>query len=156
MNKPNEPTQLLASSTPFKINKEYLKQEARHPQYRKKFDWFFCTLPKKIKEEFRKEWYQTMEDNGINIPMFTYLEIYTSNHKIDYPFQERNMFQNTQNWKTTNKIISSNPLGRCCIHFREWFRSSWTKLMISHQKLIILFGNKKHDINLEYFVNLRS
>ena len=97
-----------------------------------------------------------MEDNGINIPMFTYLEIYTSNHKIDYPFQERNMFQNTQNWKTTNKIISSNPLGRCCIHFREWFRSSWTKLMISHQKLIILFGSKKHDINLEYFVNLRS
>ena len=49
-----------------------------------------------------------MEDNGINIPMFTYLEIYTSNHKIDYPFQERNMFQNTQNWKTINKIISSN------------------------------------------------
>ena len=108
MNKPNEPTQLLALSTPFKINKEYLKQKARHLQYRKKSDWFFYTLPQKIKEEFRKEWYQTMEDNGINIPMFTYLEIYTSNHKINYLFQEINMLQNTQNWKTINKIISSN------------------------------------------------
>lgn len=49
-----------------------------------------------------------MEDIGINIPMFTYLEIYTSNNQINYLFREVNMFQNTQNWKTTKKIVSSN------------------------------------------------
>ena len=29
------------------------------------------------------------------------------------------------------------------IHFREWSRTSWTSLMIFHQKLIVLFGHKK-------------
>ena len=37
----------------------------------------------------------------------------------------------------------STSLGRYCIHFKEWFGFSWPRLMISHQKLIILFSNKK-------------
>ena len=50
-----------------------------------------------------------MEKNRIDIPMFTYLEIYASNNNIDYPFLEVNMFQKGQVWKTTsNKTIVSN------------------------------------------------
>ena len=50
-----------------------------------------------------------MERNRINIPMFTYLEIYTSNNNIDYSFIEVNIFQKGQVWKTTsNKTIVSN------------------------------------------------
>ena len=50
-----------------------------------------------------------MEKNRIDIPMFTYLEIYASNNNIDYHFLEVNMFQKGQVWKTTsNKTIVSN------------------------------------------------
>ena len=44
---------------------------------------------------------------------------------------------------TTTSSSMSTSLGRYCIHFREWFKSNWTRLVISHQKLIILFNNKK-------------
>ena len=50
-----------------------------------------------------------MEKNRVDIPMFTYLEIYASNNNIDYHFLEVNMFQKGQVWKTTsNKTIVSN------------------------------------------------
>ena len=50
-----------------------------------------------------------MEKNRIDIPMFTYLEIYASNNNIDYSFLEVNMFQKGQVWKTMfNKTIVSN------------------------------------------------
>lgn len=61
MNEPiesNELAQLLVISTHFEIDKEYLRQEARHPKHKEKLVWFFNTLPQKIKENFRKEWYQ--------------------------------------------------------------------------------------------------
>lgn len=61
----------------------------------------------KNQRKLYKRMVSNMEDNGINISMFTYLEIYASNHNIDYLFQEVNMFQNTQNWKTSNRIVSS-------------------------------------------------
>ena len=53
-----------------------------------------------------------MERNRIDIPMFTYLEIYASNNNIDYPFLEVNMFQKGQIWKImSNKpIVSNHPL----------------------------------------------
>ena len=50
-----------------------------------------------------------METNKIDIPMFTYFEMYASNNNIDYPFLEVNMFQKGQTWKTTsNKTVISN------------------------------------------------
>ena len=50
-----------------------------------------------------------METMEVNIPMFTYLDIYASNNKISYPFAEINMFQ--KDWSTTSekKVVSTHP-----------------------------------------------
>lgn len=50
-----------------------------------------------------------METNEINVPMFTYFDIYVLNNNIDFSFGEVKMFQQGQIWKTTtNKIVVSN------------------------------------------------
>ena len=45
----------------------------------------------------------------MNIPMFTYFDIYVVKNNIDYPFAEINMFQ--RDWNTTieNKVVSTHP-----------------------------------------------
>ena len=45
----------------------------------------------------------------------------------------------------------STGLGRYHIDFREWFRSSWTGFVISHQKLIILLNHKKIEYQFRVF-----
>ena len=47
----------------------------------------------------------------MNIPMFTYFDIYVANNQIDYPFAEINMFQKEWKSNTTseNKIVSTHP-----------------------------------------------
>ena len=72
----------------------------------------FSTLTNKQKEKFKRQWYQTMETMEMNIPMFTYFDIYASNNQIDYPFAEINMFQNEWIPNTTSekKVVSTHPL----------------------------------------------
>ena len=45
----------------------------------------------------------------MNIPMFTYFDIYATKNNIDYPFAEIRMFQT--DWITTSekKIVSTHP-----------------------------------------------
>ena len=47
----------------------------------------------------------------MNIPMFTYFDIYAANNQIKYPFAKINMFQ--KEWKsntiTEKKIVSTHP-----------------------------------------------
>ena len=91
MMSPNdEPTQLIMMTTIFEIDKEYLRTEAKSSNHAEKSKWFFSTLKHVQKENFKTQWYQTME---INIPMFTYFDIYAAKNNIDYPFAEISMFQ---------------------------------------------------------------
>ena len=84
MMSPNdEPTQLMTMTTIFEIDKEYLRTEAKSSNHAEKSKWFFSTLTNEQKENFKTQWYQTME---INIPMFTYFDIYAAKNNIDYPF----------------------------------------------------------------------
>ena len=52
-----------------------------------------------------------METMEINIPMFTYFDIYAANNQIKYPFAKINMFQNEWKSNTTSKenIVSTHP-----------------------------------------------
>ena len=45
----------------------------------------------------------------MNIPMFTYFDIYAAKNNIYYPFAEISMFQ--KDWITTfkNKVVSTHP-----------------------------------------------
>ena len=47
----------------------------------------------------------------MNIPMFTYFDIYAANNQIKYPFEKINMFQ--KEWKSNTisekKIVSTHP-----------------------------------------------
>ena len=47
----------------------------------------------------------------MNIPMFTYFDIYVANNQIDYPFAEINMFQKEWIPNTTfgKKVVSTHP-----------------------------------------------
>ena len=92
----DEPNQLMVieSLEPFEIDLEYLRKELKIPKNDQKRKWFFSNkLTIQIREAFRDEWYKCMKTNRIDIPMFTYFEIYASNNNIEYPFLEVNMFQ---------------------------------------------------------------
>ena len=77
----------------------------------KKSKWFFSKLTNEQREKFRSQWYQTMETMEMNIPMFTYFDIYAANNQIKYPFTKINMFQ--KEWKpnatSEKKIVSTHP-----------------------------------------------
>ena len=92
----DEPNQLMVieSLEPFEIDLEYLRKELKIPKNDQKRKWFFSNkLTIQIREAFRDEWYKCMKTNRIDIPMFTYFEIYASSNNIEYPFLEVNMFQ---------------------------------------------------------------
>lgn len=99
------------------IDKEFLNKELHLSKHKLKRDWFFSTkLTTKFRHKFREEWYKTMEQNRINIPMFTYLEMYMSNNNVDYPFadsKEINTLQKGQAWKTASKLGKLRPKLLC-------------------------------------------
>ena len=45
----------------------------------------------------------------MNIPMFTYFDIYTAKNNIYYPFAEISMFQNDWNTTFEKKVVSTHP-----------------------------------------------
>ena len=109
---PDEPHQLMVIdevTKPFQIDKEYLSKELHLSKHREKREWFFFTkLITQARHMFKDEWYKCMEQNMIDIPMFTYLEMYASNNNLDYPFLEVNTLQKGQVWKNASKTIVSN------------------------------------------------
>ena len=114
MMSPNdEPSQLMMMTTEnmFEIDKEYLRNEAKSIKHAEKSKWFFSTLTNEQKEKFKKQWWQTMETMEMNIPMFTYFDIYVTNNQINYPFAEINMFKKEWITNTTSekKVVSIHP-----------------------------------------------
>ena len=112
MMSPNdEPAQLnmMTAENMFKIDKEYLRNEAKSQEHTEKGKWFFSKLTQKQREKFRNQWYQTMETMEMNIPMFTYFDIYAINNQIKYPFAKNNMFQKEWNTTSEKKIVSTHP-----------------------------------------------
>ena len=110
MMSPDEPAQLIMTTTIYDIDKEYLRNETKFlKKHNDKVKWFFSKLTDEQRKIFKKQWYQTMETMEVNIPMFTYFDIYASNKKISYPFDKINMFQ--KDWSTTSekKVISKHP-----------------------------------------------
>ena len=69
----DEPPQLMmmTAENVFEIDKEYLRNEAKSPKHVEKSKWFFSKLTNEQRENFRSQWYQTMETMEMNIPMFT-------------------------------------------------------------------------------------
>ena len=96
MMSPNDrPTQLMmmTAENVFEIDKEYLRNEAKSKEHIEQSKWFFSKLINEQREKIRSQWYQTMETMEMNIPMFTYFDIYAANIQIKYPFAKINMFQ---------------------------------------------------------------
>ena len=94
-----------------------------------------------------------MERNRIDIPMFTYLEIYASNTNIDYTFLEVNIVKKRQVWKiASNKTIVSNhpPLEKVTINVQN------TELIVSHFKIINPKDNEGRTVTLKYCKNLQQ
>ena len=72
MMSPDEPAQLMMMTAIYEIDKEYLSNEAKLEKHKVKAKWFFSKLTNEQRENFKKQWYQTMETMEVNIPMFTY------------------------------------------------------------------------------------
>ena len=51
-----------------------------------------------------------METMEINIPMFTYFDIYETTNNINYPFTEIGVFQKDWNTTSEKKVVSTHPL----------------------------------------------
>ena len=114
MMSPNdEPAQLnmMTAENMFKIDKEFIRKEAKSEEHIEKNKWFFSKLTNEQSGKFRNQWYQTMETMEMNIPMFTYFDIYAANNQIKYPFAKINMFQKEWKSNTTSekKIVSTHP-----------------------------------------------
>ena len=94
-----------------------------------------------------------MEKNRIDIPMFTYLEIYASNNNIDYSFLEVNMFQKGQVWKTmSNKtIVSNHPLLE-----EVHIIAQNTEIIASPFKIINPKDSERGTTTLKYCKNLQQ
>ena len=114
MMSPNdEPAQLnmMTAENMFEIDKEYLRNEAKSQEHIEKSKWFFSKLTNEQRENFRNQWYQTMETMEMNIPMFAYFDIYATNNQIKYPFEKINIFQ--KEWKpntpSEKNIVSTHP-----------------------------------------------
>ena len=107
----DEPAQLnmMTTENMFEIDKEYLRNEAESQEHIEKSKWFFSKLTNEQREKFRSQWYQTMETMEMNIPMFTYFDIYAANNQIKYPFAKINMFQKEWNTTSEKKIVSTHP-----------------------------------------------
>ena len=90
----------------FEINKKFIREWAKSEKYKDKAKWFFSTLTNEQKENFKKQWYQTMETN---IPMFTYFDIYATTNNINYPFTEIGMFQKDWNTTSEKKVVATHP-----------------------------------------------
>ena len=45
----------------------------------------------------------------MNIPMFTYFDIYAAKNNIDYHFAKISMFQKDWNTTTKKKVVSTHP-----------------------------------------------
>ena len=111
---PNEESSqlmMMIAKNLFEIDKEYLREETKSIKHVEKRKWFFSKLTNEQRGKFRDQWYQTMEIMKMNISMFTYFDIYTSNNQIDYHFAEINMFQKEWIPNTTSekKIVSTHP-----------------------------------------------
>ena len=85
---PEVPNQLMVidSMEPLQKDKDYLRKELHLPKLDQKRNWFFSNkLTAQTRNAFRVEWYKCMEKNRIDIPMFTYSEMYASNKKLTTP-----------------------------------------------------------------------
>ena len=102
---------MMIAENMFEINKEYLRNEAKSLEHIEKSKWFFSKLTTEQRENFKSQWYQTMETMEMNIPMFTYFDIYATNNKIKYSFAKINMFPKEWKSNTTSekKIVSTHP-----------------------------------------------
>ena len=102
---------MMTAENIFEIDKEYLRKEAKYEEHIEKSKWSFSKLTNEQREKFRSQWYQTMETMEMNIPMFTYFDIYAANNQIKYHFAKINMFQ--KEWKSNTisekKIVSTHP-----------------------------------------------
>ena len=102
---------MMTSENVFETDKKYLRKEAKSIKHIEKSKWFFSKITNEQREKFRNQWYQTMETMEMNIPMFTYFDIYAANNQINYPFAEINMFQKEWIPNTTyeKKVVSTHP-----------------------------------------------
>ena len=102
---------MMTAENVFEIDKEYLRNEAKSQEHVEKSKYFFSKLTNEQREKFRSQLYQTMETMKMNIPMFTYFDIYAANNQINYPFPKINMFQKEWKSNTTSKkkIVSTHP-----------------------------------------------
>ena len=82
----------------------------------------------------------------MNIPMFTYFDIYAANNQIDYPFEEINMFQKewVPNTTSEKKIVSTHPpLEEIKI------KAQGVEIIASHFKNISLKEDENRGIKLK-------
>ena len=147
----DESTQLMMMIEIFELDKEYIGKKAKSEKCKDKAKWVFSTLTNEQRKTLKKQWYQTMETMEINIPMFTYVDIYATTNNINYPFTEIDMFQKDWNTTSEKKVISTHPpLKEAIIKVQN------SKVITSPFKKINFKENESRNANLKDIKSLQQ
>jgi len=147
----------LTLEEPFEIDKNWIKEDFIADYNKDKRDWYFKNYSKKQTEEFRKEFYNYMKENKINLYFFNWFPDYSKQNGLEYPFNKKlicplDKINNT--WKTIgNEIIESEypPLQSITIQIKDLeIEASPYKDIKSEEKPIELKDIKKLHSQLNY------
>ena len=95
-------------STPFEINKDYLRQNFNSIENKVKREWFLSHFDLKAQAFIRTEWYSFMERHQVNIPFFNWRAVFALDNNLSDPFQVKEINTNinfAKEWTLLNGQI---------------------------------------------------
>jgi len=98
-------------STPFEINKDYLRQNFNSIENKVKREWFLSHFDLKAQAFMRTEWYSFTERHQVNVPFFNWWAMFALDNNLPDPFQVNEINTNinfAKKWTLLNgQIITS-------------------------------------------------
>jgi len=82
----------LHREEPFEIDKNWIREDFGAEYNKDKRDWYFKTYSKKETGDFRTEFYNYMIENEINLYFFDWFKIYSQEHNLEYPFNNKEIY----------------------------------------------------------------
>ena len=111
-------------STPFEINKDYLRQNFNSIENKIKREWFLSHFDLNAQAYIRQQWYSFMERHQVNIPFFNWWAMFALDNNLPDPFQVNEINTNINFAKKLDSIKWSNnyflysSITRNCIKHR--------------------------------------
>ena len=103
------------SNIPFKMEIKFLKDEMFNNYNNEKLVWYYLKFDERKRMLHNLEWQSYIIDNEVNIPFFTWFQLYSIEQKIEFPFIEKievttdDINKVYYDPKSNDTIISTHP-----------------------------------------------